>query len=274
MKLGNEQVESASAGTQAQPAERSDVTTEPGDVRGSLGTVRNAVTLLELLGEGPAYQQLSDLADRSGMSVPTVHRLLRSLVLADLVEQDPRSSRYGLGPELVRLSHRYLARLPILASLAPYLTQLRDLVGGTVLVQALVRSAVVTLDRVDGSDVGLYRDAHAVRSPLATASGRLLLARGDDSEWQAALEAVGSDDARAEAERCREAWAAAPWLWMEGSAPGLPGHAAVPLVDAHGTVLAALVAGVPYGATDEEVAVVAGHLVRTGVAAVRMLGNA
>ena len=80
--------------------------TEPAEsreARGSLGTVRNAVVLLELLGEGPAFQQLTDLAERSGMSVPTVHRLLRSLVLADLVEQDPRSSRYSLGPELVRL---------------------------------------------------------------------------------------------------------------------------------------------------------------------------
>jgi phosphoglycolate phosphatase-like HAD superfamily hydrolase len=79
---------------------------------GSLGTVRNAVLLLQLLGEGTAYHHLTDLADQSGLSLPTVHRLLRSLVLAELVEQDPRSSRYGLGPELARLSHRYLARLP------------------------------------------------------------------------------------------------------------------------------------------------------------------
>ena len=91
------------------------------DSRGSLGTVRNAVTLLELLGEGPAYQHLTDLAERSGMSVPTVHRLLRSLVLADLVEQDPGSSRYSRGPELVRLSQPDHPRLPILGALAPFL---------------------------------------------------------------------------------------------------------------------------------------------------------
>ncbi|MPZ95851.1 MAG: helix-turn-helix domain-containing protein, partial [Propionibacteriales bacterium] len=51
--------------------------TETGDAaRGTLGTVRNAVLLLDLLTDGPAYQQLTDLADRSGLSVPTVHRLL------------------------------------------------------------------------------------------------------------------------------------------------------------------------------------------------------
>jgi DNA-binding transcriptional ArsR family regulator len=72
--------------------------------RGTLGTVRNATLLLSLMAEGPAYNQLTDLAERSGMSLPTVHRLLRSLALAGLVEQDPRSLRYGLGSEIVRLS--------------------------------------------------------------------------------------------------------------------------------------------------------------------------
>ncbi|GAA6525838.1 helix-turn-helix domain-containing protein [Intrasporangium sp. DVR] len=243
------------------------------DSRGSLGTVRNAVTLLELLGEGPAYQQLTDLAERSGMSVPTVHRLLRSLVLADLVEQDPRSSRYSLGPELVRLSHRYLARLPILSALAPYLAQLRDLVRSTVVVQTLVRSAVVTIDRVDGPDAGLYREPHTVRNALSTASGRLLGSRAGDDEWKAMLELCPEGE-RSEAEASRNAWSSAPWLLVEGHPLGPPGHVAVPLVDGQGTALATLVATVAPGASAPEVEAVAGHLTRAGAAAVRTLGHA
>jgi DNA-binding IclR family transcriptional regulator len=146
-------------------------------------------------------------------------------------------------------------------------------VGGTVLVQTLVRNAVVTLDRVDGPEVGLYRDAHAVRPPLDTASGRLLLSRASDADWADALEDVDSE-ARAEAEDNRATWAAAPWLVVNGPGPGLPGHVAVPLVDAHGGVPATLVAGLPYGAQGDHVDVVAGHLARAGAAAVRMLGNA
>lgn len=243
------------------------------EARGSLGTVRNAVTLLELLGEGPAYQQLTDLAERSGMSVPTVHRLLRSLVLADLVEQDPRTSRYSLGPELVRLSHRYLARLPILGSLAPYLTQLRDLVRGTVFVQALVRSSVVTIDRVDGSEAGLYREPYAVRAPLESAAGRILASRDSDDAWAQALEQASNDEREALAAR-REEWASAPWVVLETPGTGGAGEVAVPLVDAHGHVLAALVATLPPGASDDEIALTAGHLARTGGAAVRTLGHA
>jgi DNA-binding IclR family transcriptional regulator len=243
------------------------------DSRGSLGTVRNAVTLLELLGEGPAYQQLTDLAERSGMSVPTVHRLLRSLVLADLVEQDPRSSRYSLGPELVRLSHRYLARLPILGALAPFLSQLRDLVRSTIVVQTLVRSAVVTVDRVDGPDAGLYREPHTVAAALTTATGRLLGARASDDEWKAILESCSAEQ-RAVAEASRDEWAAAPWLVLEGQPFGPPGHVAVPLVDGRGGALGALVATVPAGASREDIEAVAGHLIRAGAAAVRTLGHA
>lgn len=242
------------------------------DARGSLGTVRNAVALLELLTEGPAFQQLTDLADRSGMSVPTVHRLLRSLVLADLVEQDPRSSRYSLGPELVRLSHRYLARLPVLGALGPYLTQLRDRVGSTVVVQALVRSAVVTLDRVDGPDAGLFREPHGVAAPLSTAGGRVLVSRASDDVWAAVANDMGADERRA-AEAARPEWASAPWIACSGSA-GVPGQVAAPLVDGHGTVLAALAVTLPDGTSPEEAEAIAGHLVRTGAAAVRTLGHA
>jgi DNA-binding IclR family transcriptional regulator len=243
------------------------------EARGSLGTVRNAVTLLGLLGEGPAYQQLTDLAERSGMSVPTVHRLLRSLVLADLVEQDPRTSRYSLGPELVRLSHRYLARLPILGALAPYLSQLRELVHGTVCVQALVRSSVVTIDRVDGSEAGLYREPYAVRPPLASAAGRVLASRGTDEAWEEALAQAGDTEREALAS-CRDEWSSAPWVMLEIPGTGGAGEVAVPLVDAHGHVLAALVASLAPGASEEEVTATAGHLARTGGAAVRTLGHA
>lgn len=246
---------------------------ESREARGSLGTVRNAVILLELLGEGPAFQQLTDLAERSGMSVPTVHRLLRSLVLADLVEQDPRSSRYSLGPELVRLSHRYLARMPILGALAPYLAQLRELVGATVEVHALVRSAVVAIDRIDGADAGLYREPHAVTTPFESAAGRLLAARGPDDAWAAALDAA-SPPVRELAAARREDWATSAWLTTTGRELGTPGQVSVPLMDAHGDVLAALSAAVPYGASNEQIEVVAGHLSRTGAAAVRTLGHA
>jgi IclR family acetate operon transcriptional repressor len=245
---------------------------EAGEARGTLGTVRNAVVLLDLLTDGPAYQHLTGLAERSGLSIPTVHRLLRSLVLADLVEQDPKTSRYSLGPEVARLSHRYLGRLPILGALAPYLVSLRDTLGATVHVAVLVRESVVYVDRVDGADGGPYRDSHRVSDALATPSGRLLAARAPDDVWRRCVDAYDRPLGTAP-ETVRTRWAESAHLVSSNLDLGESGEVAVPVADAGGTVLAALAASVtttmPPGRAEE----IAAHLGRAATAAGRTLGN-
>lgn len=243
--------------------------------RGGLGTVRNAVRLLELLGEGPAYQQLTDLAERSQMSIPTVHRLLRSLVLADLAVQDSQTSRYGLGPELTRLSNHYLSRLPLLGALGPYLSQLRDQLESTVHVVTLVHGEVVYIDRVDGVDRGPYRDTHRVAPALSTASGRLLAARGTDESWQRALDrASAADFAAAEPPKTRAQWAGADFLALEPDDPTVSAEVAVPLIDGQGTTVAALAANVDNSTDTKRVSQVASHLGRASRAAGKTLGHA
>lgn len=238
------------------------------DTRGSLGTVRNAVALLHLLAEGPAYQQLTDLADRSGLSLPTVHRLLRSLSLAGLVEQDPRSARYGLGPELVRLSHRYLGRLPVLAALSPYLAPVRDALGVSVHVVLYTRGWISYVDRAEGADSGLYREPHRVAPALRTAAGRMLAARADDVGWELALAQVDEGE-RAEAVAARDTWRAATHLTLPSADDGTI-EVAVPVLDGAGGAAAALVAMVSDG---DWVTKAIAHLSRVAQATGRTLGH-
>lgn len=163
-----------------------------GEPRGGLGTVRNAVLLLRLLGEAPAYVSLRELSEMAGMAPPTAHRLLRSLVTGGLVQQDPRTSRYSLGPELMRLSERHLARMPVLRVLAPYLAELRDQTKATVLVALLLGDSVLYADRVDGEDAGgMLREGNRVYPALETAAGRLLLAHAGEGPWETALQHPG-----------------------------------------------------------------------------------
>jgi IclR family acetate operon transcriptional repressor len=239
------------------------------DHRGTLGTVRNATLLLSLLAEGPAYNQLTDLAERSGMSLPTVHRLLRSLALAGLVEQDPRSSRYSLGPEIVRLSERYLDRLPTLRALSPYLRELRDTTKTTILVALLVRTSIIYVDRVDGEEgAGVFRESHRVHDALDTAAGRMLLARGGPDTW---AEAIGGRTRPSN--RDRRAWADAPFLLLGPDGERPMTEVAVPVLDRSGRAWAALCArGDPSAFPDDVLKCdVAPQLVRAARAAGRAM---
>jgi IclR family transcriptional regulator, acetate operon repressor len=240
--------------------------------RGTLGTVRNAVLLLDLLTDGPAYQPLTALAERSGLSIPTVHRLLRSLVHADLVEQDPQTSRYSLGPEVARLSQRYLGRLPILGALSPYLISLRDTLGATVHVAVLVRDSVVYVDRVDAGDGGPYRDSHRVSDALSTASGRLLAARASDEVWKRCLEGY-DEPLEGSTDELRAQWATAGHLHSPQVAMGSAAEVAVPVVDASGVLVATLAATVGPHSPQARIEEMAGHLARAATAAGRTLGH-
>ncbi len=209
--------------------------------RGTLGTVHNAAQLLALLADGPSHHQLTDLADRSGMSLPTLHRLLRSLVLAGLVEQDPASSRYGLGPELVRLADRYLQRLPVLQVAGPYLVDLRATTGATVTVVTLAGLEALEVDRVDGDDVGgVYRDPARLRPALRTAAGRLLAAHAPEVTWKQ-LAAEEGDGGPTDAER--HDWAGAATVSYVPPGPSARPELAAPLRDADGVVAAVALSG-------------------------------
>ena len=241
--------------------------------RGTLGTVHNAALLLELLSAGPLRQQITDLAERSGMSLATLHRLLRSLVAAGLVEQDPASSRYGLGPELLRLAEQYRSRQPVVQAASPFLVELRDRTEATVRLCVLVGHDTVEIDRIDGDDVGgVFRDAGRVGPALDSAAGRVLLAHADDQTWERAAGAT----AQAPDAAARTAWRSATHLLSPAASAADHPEVAAPLRNGPGDVVAALsLTGPATRLTTEAIEELAvPHLLRAATAISRALGHA
>jgi IclR family transcriptional regulator, acetate operon repressor len=212
---------------------------ESGHDRGTLGTMRNAAVLLQLLSEGPLHVPFTELSERSGLSPSTTHRLLRSLVLAGLVQQDPRTSRYSLGLHVVRLSESYLARQPVLRALGPYLVELRTLTEASVLVGLLIGGSVLYADRVDAEQAGgIFRQTERVHDAFETAAGRVLVGHADPALWDSLRAA--SPIGIAFDEKDRVAWGAAAWLAVERTEPAGALEIAVPVRDRSGRVVAAL----------------------------------
>ena len=204
--------------------------------RSTLGTVSNASMVLELLSEGPAYHPISELAQRSGLSLATLHRLLRSLVLAGLVEQHPETSRYGLGAEILRLAARHQSRMPVLRILSPYLVELHKTTGATIEVSMLVGGELVRLDRLEATHDGLFREPQLVDAAVSSAAGRLLVARADAETWARAVQGTQLG------EQERRQWQQAHYLALSTSEQL---EVAVPLINRREQAVAALSARLP-----------------------------
>jgi IclR family transcriptional regulator, acetate operon repressor len=145
------------------------------------GTVDKAVRVLESLSRADSPLALAQLAQRTGMPKPTLHRLLASLLAHDLVEQDGEA-RYGLGIGLVRLGLGALAVDPFVRVARVELERAVRAFGETFFLVGARGGRLVVLDKVEGT--GLLRVAPSVGAEVPvdlTASGRLFLGHSPDS---------------------------------------------------------------------------------------------
>src|SRR5213596_3988689 len=76
--------------------------------RSSIQSIDRATAILKALASGPRRLGVSELADRLGLSRPTVHGLLQTLQMHGFVEQDRDSDKYQLGAGLLQLGNSYL----------------------------------------------------------------------------------------------------------------------------------------------------------------------
>jgi len=71
-------------------------------------SVERAAQILKALGSGVPRLGITELSDRLGLAKPTVHGLLRTLEAQEMVEQDPETGKYRLGPALLQLGNAFL----------------------------------------------------------------------------------------------------------------------------------------------------------------------
>ncbi|GGK04754.1 IclR family transcriptional regulator [Pseudomonas matsuisoli] len=118
-------------------------------------------------------EKVSRLAERVGLSQPTVHRLLQQLVDEGMVEQDGRSKRYRLSLELFAL-----------AAKAGNITNLRDLVRPTLLrLSASINDSLFLLARSGFDAICLDRSEgpFPIRTFTGDIGGRVALGIGQGS---------------------------------------------------------------------------------------------
>jgi IclR family acetate operon transcriptional repressor len=107
--------------------------------RTGVQSLERAFELLELMAASGGDVALSQLAAESGLPVPTIHRLVRTLVSSGYVLQMP-SRRYTLGPRLIGLGASASQKVEAWAS--PHLRSLAEATGES------ANLAMLDVDRV------------------------------------------------------------------------------------------------------------------------------
>jgi IclR family acetate operon transcriptional repressor len=142
---------------------------------GGVQSLERAFALLELMADAGGQVALSTLAARSGLPLPTIHRLLRTLVGLGYVRQEP-SRRYALGPRLIRLGERASRLIGTWAQ--PHLAALVDALGESANLAVLDGAEVVYVAQVPGRhSMRMFTEVGRRVSPHCTAVGKAMLAQ-------------------------------------------------------------------------------------------------
>ncbi len=152
-------------------------------------TVRRALSLLRLVATGQEQGlRLTDLAAMSGLSRPTVHRLLKVLIDESAVEQDVDSRRYRIGDEMLLLGLARPGAVPMRALAEPYLQALAQQVGDTVFLSVRHGTDSVCVARhVGHHPIQVLSIDVGARRPLGAAVSGVILLAGLDSAAAGAL---------------------------------------------------------------------------------------
>jgi IclR family acetate operon transcriptional repressor len=170
-----------------------DVLTESPPERAANQTVQSverAFVLLEAMAEAEGIMGVSALAAETGLPLPTIHRIIRTLVSLGYVHQDT-SRRYVLGPRLIRLGERSARMFNFLAR--PHLVHLVETLEETVNLSMLENGEVVYVAQAPSKkhSMRMFTEVGKRVAPHCTAAGKAMLADVPNDRVEKILDRLG-----------------------------------------------------------------------------------
>ncbi|KRE78687.1 IclR family transcriptional regulator [Arthrobacter sp. Soil763] len=156
---------------------------------GGVQSVERVFELLELIADAGGEVMLSELSASTTLPLPTIHRLLRTMVTLGYVRQLP-NRRYSLGPRLIRLGEGANKQLGVLAR--PQLKSLVDRLGETSNMAVLDGDMVVYVAQVPSRhSMRMFTEVGRRAHTHATGVGKAILAQLDDETVRGIISRAG-----------------------------------------------------------------------------------
>ena len=164
---------------------------DPAPRPGGVQSVERALGLLELLARAGGRAGRRELAERSGLPLGTVHRLLSTLAATGHVRQDG-DRRYALGTALMPLGD---AATRLLGGWAqPFLVRLVEASGETSNLAVLDDDRVLYLAQAPGRHrMRMFTEVGRRVPPHTTAVGKVLMAWHDEAQVRRVLARTGME---------------------------------------------------------------------------------
>jgi len=145
--------------------------------RTSVQALSRALSLLEILAEDDDGYRLVDLAERSGLPAPTIHRLLTTMQQRRFVSFEADKNLWRIGAQCFSVGSAFGPRRNMVELATPIVRRLRDLAGETVNIGGLDQDEILLIHQVESKQMMRAISRPGSRSPLAnTAMGKTILA--------------------------------------------------------------------------------------------------
>lgn len=162
---------------------------KPAGGTGGVQSLERAFDLLERMADAGGEVGLSELSGTSGLPLPTIHRIMRTLVACGYVRQQP-NRRYALGPRMIRLGESASRLLGTWAR--PYLAELVEATGETANMALFDGDEIVYVAQVPSRhSMRMFTEVGRRVLPHTTGVGKALLAQLDPAEVRALLARTG-----------------------------------------------------------------------------------
>ncbi|MFC0109037.1 IclR family transcriptional regulator [Kibdelosporangium aridum] len=156
---------------------------------GGVQSLQRAFDLLEGLADAGGEASLSELAATSGLPMPTIHRLIRTLVTLGYVRQHP-NRRYALGSRLIRLGENAGRQFGTWAR--PLLAELVDEVGETANLAVLEHDEVVYVAQAPSRhSMRMFTEVGRRLLPHGTGVGKAMLSQMPQQDVRELLKRTG-----------------------------------------------------------------------------------
>ena len=159
----------------------------------TINSISRVAVILQCISNGA--ERTIDIASVAGLGVSTTHRLLKSLLVSDLIQRDPITKRYYLGSFLYLLASKSIDAHKVLI-ISSY-TEMKNL--ASVLMETVTLNVPMGIQRICLEEVSpptelKYTAGKGSMAPIyVAAAGKMLMASMSNAETQMILKNIPSN---------------------------------------------------------------------------------